>query len=72
VYIARKKCLVAQEILPVHLLSFGNLRTLYKTATGEIPPNRKALDYYWSVLFSSSELGSADNKMDGKFQLVNL
>ncbi|WP_077616987.1 FUSC family protein [Bacillus sinesaloumensis] len=34
-----------------------NLETLYNTALGEIPPNRKALDYYWSILFSTRHLG---------------
>lgn len=37
--------------------NLSNLRTLYKTATGEIPKNRKVIDYYWSVLFSTDHLG---------------
>ncbi|MCU9612753.1 FUSC family protein [Caldibacillus lycopersici] len=34
-----------------------NLKTLYDTATGEIPVNNKALDYYWPVVFSIQHLG---------------
>jgi uncharacterized membrane protein YccC len=34
-----------------------NLQTLFSTATGEIPVNQKALDYYWPVLFSIEQLG---------------
>ncbi|WP_428909508.1 FUSC family protein [Niallia sp. Krafla_26] len=34
-----------------------NLETLYTTASGEIPANREALDYYWPVLFSLRQLG---------------
>ncbi|WP_249870028.1 FUSC family protein [Oceanobacillus saliphilus] len=34
-----------------------NLKTLYSTASGEIPINHKALDYYWPVTFSIVQLG---------------
>lgn len=34
-----------------------NLQTLFSTATGEIPVNQKALDYYWPILFSIEQLG---------------
>ncbi|WP_245843807.1 FUSC family protein [Oceanobacillus rekensis] len=34
-----------------------NLETLYQTASGEIPVNRKSLDYYWPVTFSITQLG---------------
>ena len=37
--------------------NLSNLQTLYNTASGEIPANRKALDYYWPVLFSTEHLG---------------
>lgn len=37
--------------------NLSNLKTLYHTATGEIPRNRKVIDYYWSVLFSTEHLG---------------
>lgn len=37
--------------------NLSNLQTLYNTASGEIPANRKALDYYWPVLFSTKHLG---------------
>ncbi|MFD1781721.1 FUSC family protein [Fredinandcohnia salidurans] len=37
--------------------NLSNLQTLYNTASGEIPANRKALDYYWPVLFSTKQLG---------------
>ena len=33
------------------------LKTLYTTATGEIPVNQQALDYYWPVIFSVERLG---------------
>jgi len=34
-----------------------NLKTLYNTALGEIPADRNALDYYWTVVFSVEHLG---------------
>jgi uncharacterized membrane protein YccC len=34
-----------------------NLKTLYNTALGEIPADRKTLDYYWTVVFSVEHLG---------------
>ncbi|ULT58899.1 FUSC family protein [Neobacillus drentensis] len=34
-----------------------NLKTLYNTALGEVPADRKALDYYWTVVFSIEHLG---------------
>jgi uncharacterized membrane protein YccC len=34
-----------------------NLKTLYNTALGEIPADREALDYYWTVVFSVEHLG---------------
>src|SRR5690606_23300368 len=37
--------------------NLSNLQTLYHTASGEIPANRKALDYYWPVIFSTKQLG---------------
>ncbi|MBS4194291.1 FUSC family protein [Lederbergia citri] len=37
--------------------NLSNLETLYNTATGELPPNREALDYYWPILFSTKHLG---------------
>lgn len=36
--------------------NLNNLKTLYNTASGEIPANRKALDYYWPVVFSIEHL----------------
>ncbi|MGG1400675.1 FUSC family protein [Bacillus salipaludis] len=37
--------------------NLNNLRTMYDTATGEIPVNQKALEYYWPVIFSIEQLG---------------
>ena len=37
--------------------NLSNLETLYNTASGEIPPNREALSYYWPVLFRAKHLG---------------
>ncbi|KKK39931.1 membrane protein [Mesobacillus campisalis] len=37
--------------------NINNLQTLYTTASGEIPANRKALDYYWPVIFTVKHLG---------------
>lgn len=37
--------------------NINNLKTLYNTALGEIPADRKALDYYWTVVFSIEQLG---------------
>lgn len=37
--------------------NINNMKTLYATATGEIPVDKKALEYYWSVVFSIEELG---------------
>ena len=34
-----------------------NLKTLYSTATGEIPVSQRAIDYYWPVVFSIEHLG---------------
>jgi uncharacterized membrane protein YccC len=34
-----------------------NLITLFTTASGEIPVNQKAVDYYWPVIFSIENLG---------------
>jgi uncharacterized membrane protein YccC len=34
-----------------------NLKTLYNTASGEIPVNKQALDYYWPIQFSIEHLG---------------
>lgn len=34
-----------------------NLETLYQTASGELPVDRKALDYYWPIIFSITQLG---------------
>ena len=33
-----------------------NLQTLYQTASGEVPVDNKALDYYWPVIFSIVQL----------------
>lgn len=38
-------------------INIMNLKTLYNTASGEIPVNREALDYYWTVIFSIEHLG---------------
>ncbi|MEH7239026.1 FUSC family protein [Bacillus sp. JJ1562] len=38
-------------------INLSNLQTLYNTASGEIPANRKALDYYWPVVFRAKHLG---------------
>ena len=38
-------------------INIVNLKTLYNTASGEIPVNREALDYYWTVIFSIEHLG---------------
>ncbi|MBI0579190.1 FUSC family protein [Neobacillus cucumis] len=37
--------------------NLNNLRTMYDTATGEIPVNQKTLAYYWPVIFSIEQLG---------------
>ena len=37
--------------------NLNNLKTLYDTATGEIPFNKKAVAYYWPVVFSIEHLG---------------
>ncbi|MEH7502800.1 FUSC family protein [Neobacillus drentensis] len=34
-----------------------NLITLYNTASGEIPVNQQAVEYYWPVIFSIEHLG---------------
>lgn len=34
-----------------------NLKMVYDTATGEIPINKKALEYYWRVIYSIQQLG---------------
>ncbi len=34
-----------------------NLKTMFNTASGEIPVDRKVLDYYWPVVFSIERLG---------------
>ncbi|RDU37294.1 FUSC family protein [Neobacillus piezotolerans] len=36
--------------------NLSNLKTLYDTAAGEIPVDRKALEYYWPVIFSIDHL----------------
>ena len=36
--------------------NLDNLKTLYNTAAGEIPKNRKALEYYWPVIFTLDHL----------------
>ncbi|WP_234402385.1 FUSC family protein [Oceanobacillus damuensis] len=38
-------------------ININNLETLYNAAAGEIPVNRKALDYYWPVTFTIVQLG---------------
>jgi uncharacterized membrane protein YccC len=37
-------------------INIMNLKTLYHTASGEIPVNTVALDYYWTVIFSIEHL----------------
>ncbi|WP_409272821.1 FUSC family protein [Neobacillus sp. SCS-31] len=37
--------------------NLNNLKTLYDTAAGEIPVDKKALEYYWPVIFSIDHLG---------------
>ncbi|WP_043932646.1 FUSC family protein [Bacillus sp. EB01] len=37
--------------------NLNNLKTLYDTAAGEIPVDKKALEYYWPVIFSIENLG---------------
>ncbi|MEH7118126.1 FUSC family protein [Neobacillus vireti] len=38
-------------------ININNLKTLYNTASGEIPVKRETLDYYWSIVFSIEHLG---------------
>lgn len=33
-----------------------NLQTLYNTASGEIPADRKALHYYWPIIYTMKHL----------------
>jgi uncharacterized membrane protein YccC len=49
---ASKSC----EIMKMRT-NVNNLKTLYDTASGEIPVNKKALEYYWPVIFSIEHLG---------------
>lgn len=37
--------------------NISNLKTIYDTATGEIPKNKKALEYYWPIIYTIQELG---------------
>lgn len=37
-------------------INLTNLKTLYTTAMGEIPVQRKTLDYYWPIVFSIEHL----------------
>ena len=37
-------------------INLNNLKTLYDTASGEIPVNQKVLDYYWPVIFTIDQL----------------
>jgi uncharacterized membrane protein YccC len=46
----------SREIMKMRT-NVNNLKTLYDTAAGEIPVNKKALEYYWPVLFSIEHLG---------------
>ncbi|MDQ0970551.1 putative membrane protein YccC [Neobacillus niacini] len=46
----------SQEIMKMRT-NLNNLKTLYDTAAGEIPINKKALEYYWPVIFSIEHLG---------------
>ncbi|MDN4493417.1 FUSC family protein [Ureibacillus aquaedulcis] len=34
-----------------------NLRTIFDTATGELPKDEKTIDYYWPIVYSLEELG---------------
>ncbi|MGE7665657.1 FUSC family protein [Ureibacillus composti] len=34
-----------------------NLKTVYDTATGEIPVDKKAIEYYWAIVYSVEQLG---------------
>ncbi|AXI08310.1 FUSC family protein [Oceanobacillus zhaokaii] len=37
-------------------INLTNLKTLYNTASGEIPIQRETLDYYWNIVFSIEHL----------------
>lgn len=45
----------SREIMKIRT-NLINLKTLYDTAAGEIPVNKKALEYYWPVIFSIGQL----------------
>ncbi|SFE37384.1 Uncharacterized membrane protein YccC [Lentibacillus persicus] len=34
-----------------------NLKTVYNTASGEVPVDQRALDYYWPIVFTVEQLG---------------
>ncbi|MGX9136006.1 FUSC family protein [Rummeliibacillus sp. JY-2-4R] len=38
-------------------INLNNLKTLYNTASGEIPVNQNKLDYYWPIIFYIEQLG---------------
>jgi uncharacterized membrane protein YccC len=46
----------SKEIMEIQT-NLMNLKTLYSTAAGEIPVNKKALEYYWPVIFSIEQIG---------------
>ncbi|MEK9198581.1 FUSC family protein [Ureibacillus sp. FSL E2-3493] len=37
--------------------NIGNLITVYDTAAGEIPKDKRAIEYYWPIVYSLEELG---------------
>lgn len=37
--------------------NLSNLKTIYDTATGEIPKDKKALEFYWRAIYSVQQLG---------------
>lgn len=37
--------------------NLNNLQTLYHTASGEIPRDQEALDYYWPIIYATRHLG---------------
>lgn len=44
------------KILRKMRINIMNLKTLYNTASGEIPVNRDKLNFYWSIIFSIEQL----------------
>lgn len=48
--------LKSEELKKVRI-NLANLKLVYNTATGEIPVDRKSLDYYWQVVFTILHIG---------------